>query len=111
MKTDAAYLHHILECIRRIEQNTAEGREVFFASQTLQDAVLRNLQTMSESAQRLSAESKATRPDIPWPRIAGLRNVLVHNYLGIDLEQVWQIVQRDIPVLKEAAQAMLRIPS
>jgi uncharacterized protein with HEPN domain len=111
MKSDAVYLAHILECIRRIEQNTAEGRDVFFASHTLQDAVLRNLQTMSESAQRLSAESKATRPDIEWPRIAGFRNVLVHNYLGIDLEQVWQIVQRDVPVLKEAARAMLETPS
>ena len=54
MKEDAVYLRHMLECIRRVEENTAAGYEAFMASHTLQDAVLRNLQTMAESSQRLS---------------------------------------------------------
>lgn len=77
------------------------------ASHTLQDAVLRNLQTMSESTQRLSDATKASRLEIDWQRIVAFRNVLVHGYLGVDLERIWEIVQRDVPDLKRAITAML----
>src|SRR5438128_1095108 len=100
MREDRVYLQHIVECIRRIEENTGQGREEFLQSHTLQDAVLRNLQTLSEATQRLSDDSKAKHPQIEWPRIAAFRNVLVHNYLGLDLEIIWQITQRDVPELK-----------
>ena len=83
MKDDRVYLKYILECIRRIEHHRRAGRRKFFSSTTLQDAVLRNLQTMAESTQRLSDDCKATQPQIPWTEIAGFRNVLVHNYLEI----------------------------
>lgn len=98
MKNGAVYLRHIQECIQRIEENTTEGRDRFIASHTLQDAVLRNLQTMAESAQRLSDDLKATYPEIEWHRIAAFRNVIVHDYLGVDVERVWEITQRDVPV-------------
>ena len=101
MKDDHAYLLHILECIRRIEENTLDGKEKFLSSHTLQDAVLRNLQTLSESTQKLSEKSKAKHPKIEWQRIAAFRNVLVHDYLGIDMDRIWEIVQRDIPTLKQ----------
>lgn len=107
MKDDTIYLQHILECIQRIEEHVAGGRQVFFASHTLQDATLRNLQTMTEATQRLSDAVKATQPHIPWLQIAAFRNILVHNYLGIDLEQVWAIIQRDVPPLKQAVSALL----
>lgn len=107
-KDDTIYLHHILECIRRIEEDVAEGRECFMASHTLQDAVLRNLQVMAESTQRLSETAKATQPDIEWREIAAFRNILVHDYLGTDLDTVWDITQRDIPKLKHAAEEMER---
>jgi uncharacterized protein with HEPN domain len=104
VKDDSVYLHHILDCIHRIEENTAVGRDAFLVSHTLQDAVLRNLQTMAESTQRLSQGEKDARPDVDWRAIAGFRNVLVHNYLGIDLDQVWAVVQRDVPVLKSVVE-------
>jgi uncharacterized protein with HEPN domain len=107
MKDDAVYLHHILDCIRRIEEDVEEGRERFMASHTLQDAVIRNLQTMSESTQRLSDDLKEAHPEIEWYRIAAFRNVLVHDYLGIDLDRIWEITQRDVPELKQAVLAML----
>jgi len=107
MRDDTVYLRHILESIRRIEENVADGRDRFLASHTLQDAVLRNLQTMAESTQSLSDDLKTTYPDIEWDRIAAFRNVLVHDYLGIDVERVWDITQRDIPELKRAILAML----
>jgi len=107
MKDDLVYLRHIRGCIRRIEEDVAEGRDVFMASHTVQDAVLRNLQTMAEATQRLSDAAKAIRPEIEWRAVAAFRNVLVHNYLGVDLERVWEIVQRDVPALKAAILAIL----
>ena len=77
------------------------------SSHTLQDAVLRNLQTMSESTQRLSEALKAMHPEMEWERIVAFRNVLVHDYLGIDLERIWEIIQRDVPEFKRAVAPML----
>lgn len=107
MKDDNVYLSHIRECIRRIEENINRGRDEFMQSHTLQDAVLRNLQTMSEATQRLSDALKATHPEIDWTRIAAFRNVLVHNYLGIDLQIIWDVIQRDVPELKRVINAVL----
>jgi uncharacterized protein with HEPN domain len=69
-KDDIVYLRHILECIRRIAEDVAEGRERFMESHTLQDAVLRNLQVMAELTQRLSETAKATQPEVEWWKIA-----------------------------------------
>lgn len=107
MRDDSVYLLHILECIRRIQEEAVAGQERFLSSRTVQDAVLRNLHTMTESTQRLSETLKARRPEVDWRRIAAFRNVLVHDYLGIDLGRVWEIVQRDVPVLKSAVSVML----
>lgn len=107
IKDDAVYLRYILECVRRIEEDTAEGRERFLESHTLQDAVLRNLQVMAESTQRLSEMAKAARADIEWRKIAAFRNILVHAYLGIDIESIWDIVQESVPGLRRAVEAML----
>ena len=106
-KDETIYLRHILECIRRIAEDTVEGRERFMELHTLQDAVLRNLQVMAESTQRLSEAAKATQPDIEWRKIAAFRNILVHDYLGIDLDTVWDVTQRDVPDLKQAVEEML----
>ncbi len=107
MRDDTVYLRHILESIRRIEENIADGRDRFLNSHTFQDAVLRNLQTLAESTQRLSDDLKATQPKIEWNRIAAFRHVLVHDYLGVDVERIWDITQRDVPELKRAVLVML----
>ena len=107
MKDDLVYLRHVAECMRRIERNVSIGLDKFLASETVQDATLRNLQTMSEATQRLSEELKSTRPDIEWDRIGAFRNILVHNYLGIDLELIWTITERDMPALKKAVDEIL----
>ena len=107
MRDDSTYLQHMLEMIRRIEENSLDGKTGFMNSHTLQDAVLRNLQTMTETSQRLSSELKATRPDVEWAKLVAFRNVLVHDYLGVDLEVVWGIVTNDVPKLKAAITEML----
>jgi len=109
MKDDAVYLHHILECIHRIEEDVAEGREWFLARHTFQDAVLRNLQVLAESTQKISGALKETQPTIEWRKISAFRNILVHDYLGIDLEAIWGITQNEIPSLKLAVESMLSL--
>ena len=97
MKDDSVYLRHILRCMQRIEADTSGGYYFFVDSPTHQDAVMRNLQIMAESTERLSDEIKATHPEIPWRAIAAFRNVLAHDYLGIDLDVIWDVVTHDLP--------------
>jgi uncharacterized protein with HEPN domain len=108
MKDDRLYLIHIKECIERIEAylGNADKKE-FFNSNLLQDAVIRNLQVLAESTQHLSDETKESRQDIDWYKIAGFRNILVHDYLGLDLDTVWNIVANELPILKKAIAEML----
>lgn len=108
MKEDRLYLIHILECTARIEQYTRDGRDAYLADTKTQDAVIRNLQVLAESTQRLSIATKARRAQIDWRGIAAFRNIAVHGYLGIDAQRVWDIVERDIPVLKVAVSDLLR---
>lgn len=68
--------------------------------------MLRNLQTMAESTQRLSHAAKERRPDVDWAALAGLRNVLVHSYLGVDLDQVQRALGEDMPRLRSACEAI-----
>ena len=107
MKDDRVYLKHILRCIARIQEYTAGGRESFFASPLIQDGVIRNLQTLAESSQHLSEGIKAAHSSVDWKGLAGFRNVLVHDYLGVDLELVYRAVDQDVPKLKVACEAAL----
>jgi len=106
-RDDQLYLIHIQECIARIELYTAEGKVAFLADTKTQDAVLRNLHTLAESSQKIYEPRKASRPEVDWHAIAAFRNVVVHDYLGIDLNQIWDIVQNDLPELKHAIITML----
>ena len=107
MKDDRLYLTHIKECIEYIQEYTARGSDVFFDDRKTQDAVLRNLHTLSESVLRLSEPLKAKYPEIDWRTISAFRNVVVHDYLGIDSDQVWDIVQNDLPGLKHSVETIL----
>ena len=107
MKRDKLYLAHIGECIRKVEAYTIEGEAYFFQDTRTQDAVLRNLQVLSESVKRLSPDVKNRFPEIDWVRIVGFRNALVHDYLGIRLERVWEVIQQNLPALKAAVDEVL----
>lgn len=106
--SDRLLLEHIQQCIGRIREYTGGRQATFHDSQMVQDAVVRNLQTLAESTQRLSQAAKATEPAVPWRAISGFRNVLAHNYLGIDPMVVWSVVEKDLPPLDDAIGRMLR---
>lgn len=104
--TDQALIAHMRECLCLIAEYTANDRARFNGSRMVQDAVIRNLQTLTESSQRLSDAMKAREPGVPWRDLAGFRNILVHGYLGIDLQAVWLVVEQDLPILSAALDRM-----
>ncbi len=106
MKDDRAHLQHIQDCLGSITSYAAGGREAFLRDRRTCKAALRELQELAESSQRLSPELKGRHPEVPWAAIAGFRNVLVHDYLGLSLARVWEIVERDLPPLRVAVEAM-----
>jgi uncharacterized protein with HEPN domain len=106
-EADRVLLAHMSDCLCRILEYTNAERSRFEASRLVQDAVIRNLQTLTESSQRLSNEIKCSEPQIPWRELAGFRNVIVHGYLGVDLGAVWLVLEQDLPALSEAVNRML----
>lgn len=107
MKDERIYLYHILECIEAIQDYNTQGRDVFLTDRKTCKATLRELQELAESTQRLSISLREKHSEIPWPAIAGFRNVLVHDYLGLSLNRIWEIIERDLPNLRVAVAAIL----
>lgn len=99
MKDDGLYVIHIRECIDKIYKYLNEDPTLFLESDVVQDAVIRNLQIMAESTQRLSDRVKAMSPDTDWHGLAGFRNVLVHEYLGVDVRRVFDFLATKLPAL------------
>jgi uncharacterized protein with HEPN domain len=102
MKDPRIYIIHVRECIARIESYTAEGMESFYADLKTQDAVIRNLETLGDATQQLPDTWKATHPEIDWRRVTEFRNVLAHQYLEINLDIVWSVIEYGLPELKQA---------
>ncbi len=107
MKDPRVYLAQILERIERILNYTAKGKETFLGDPVIQDAVIRNLEVMGEASGRISEEYRASHPEIPWRGMTALRNVLIHDYEEVDLNQVWQVVEKELLPLKKAIKSVL----
>ena len=106
MNRDTLYLQHVLDAIGKIERYVAVGYAEFIATSHWQDAVIRQLEIIGEAVKRISPEILGHRPDIPWRRIAGIRDVLIHDYMGVDLEAVWQVTQQDLAQLQQAVEEL-----
>lgn len=105
---DALYLDNIDDGIARIESYTEDGREVFLYTPMIQDAVIRNLEIIGEATKKLSSELRESNSDIRWRQIAGLRDVLIHEYAKVNLPRIWNIIEQDLPGLKERVKSLLR---
>ena len=92
MIDDSLNIACIAECIARIESYTSNGREAFDQNSMIQDAVIRNFQGIGDATKNLSEQLRARYLDVPWRNLAGFRDVLVHDYLRIDLDIVWDII-------------------
>ena len=107
MKDDSVYLIHVLECIKQIEEYTINGREEFMNSRLIQDAVIRNIEIIGEATKQVSPGLRNEHPEIPWKEMAGMRDVLIHDYMGVDLQIVWNVVARNLAEIKEHLRGLL----
>lgn len=102
MEKDKARVNDILDCIGKIE-NYTQGLDypTFLESTVVQDAVVRNIEVIGESAKKVSVEFKGDHPEIPWKSIMSMRDNLIHDYNNVDFAEVWDTIQNDIPGLKK----------
>ena len=107
MNKDHLYLESIRDCLERIAEYTAEGEQAFLASRLIQDGVIRNLEVIGEATKNLSSELRDAHPAIPWRQIAGMRDVLIHDYLKVNIARVWLTVSTDLPPLRDTVATLL----
>lgn len=107
MKDERLYLEHIRDAIAKIEQYTTDGRETFFATPMMQDAVIRNFEIIGEATKRIGDEIRRDNSGVPWRSMAAFRDVLIHDYAGIDLVEVWNVISHDMPSVKSAIDQLL----
>jgi uncharacterized protein with HEPN domain len=107
VKDDQFYLLHIRDAAARIARYTQGGRAQFEATTLIQDAVIRNLEIIGEAVKRLSPSLKDDHPAIPWKRIGGMRDVLIHHYFGVQLDTVWEVVETHLRTLVSEIDTML----
>lgn len=109
MRKDEAYLRHVLDAISDIKRfMKGLTEEEFFENKEKQYAVLRALEIIGEATKNLSKEIKEEHPEIQWSDIAGMRDKLIHQYFGVNLNLVWETVQKNLPELEKQISEMLR---
>ncbi len=101
-------LQDIQEAIERIKKYTNQGRQSFDQDELVQNWVVRHLEIIGEAARAIPQSFKEQHPQVSWRQINGMRNILVHRYFGIDPDEVWVVVENDLPVLKMQVDAVLR---
>lgn len=109
MRNSRAFIEEIVESISKIERYT-EGLnfEKFQNNEMVIDAILRNLEVIGEAARRIPDEVRNKHKDIPWKRMIGLRNIVIHEYFGVDLSIIWKIATENLPQTKSLISGLLK---
>ena len=107
-KDCSIYLRHIPDAITSIQEYTKNlNQKDFYNNKLVQDAVIRNLEIIGEATKRIPDEFRLDHPQIPWKQIAEMRDVLIHNYFGVDAERVWGVVKNRPEDLRTKVSAIL----
>ncbi len=107
-KDDTVYLKHIKDAVSKIENYTKGlDYDVFINHSQIQDSVIRQLEIIGEASKRVSISLKERYPNTPWRSMSGMRDKLIHDYFGVDIDAVWYTVKVDIPQLKADVECML----
>ncbi len=110
MKEDSVYLNHILDSIKNVLTDTKGFTlENFLSNRQVKDAVTRNVEIIGEAVKRLSKEIYEKYPNVPWQKIARTRDMLIHHYFEVDDQQLWKIVEDDLPRLKVSVEKILNL--
>jgi uncharacterized protein with HEPN domain len=108
-KDDTVYLRHILDAIKTVDGYLSGVSETKFkATSLLQDGAIRQIEIIGEAVRHVSKDLRRTYSEIPWQDIAGMRDKLIHDYFGVDIEKIWLTAQEDLPVLKEQIMGIMR---
>ncbi len=108
-RDSSVYLLHIRDCLEKIRRFTQAGKSSFLQDEMMQDAVIRNLEVIGQAVKDFGTDQLASDyPDIPWAQIAGTRNILAHQYLGVDIDLIWNIVEQELPLLESAISSLLQ---
>src|SRR6266498_5482685 len=108
-RDELLYLRHILDAISTIEEYLQSVDEnQFNSTRLLQDGVIRQIEIVGEAVRHISKDIRKTYPEIPWQDVAGMRDKLIHDYFGVDIEKVWLTTQEDLPGLKEQVVGILK---
>ena len=107
---DVVYLRHILDAILRIDEYLqGVNEEDFYRKHLIQDGVIRQLEIIGEATKQISKETRNNHDHIPWKDMAGMRDKLIHDYFGVDIEQVWLTAKSDIPFLHKEIENLLSL--
>lgn len=108
-RDDNVYLHHILDAIALIEEYTnGMSENGFLANSMAHDAVVRQIEIIGEAARNISDEFQANHPQVPWGKMTGIRNKIIHEYFNINFAIVWDTVKDDLPSLKKSIAKIIR---
>ena len=107
MRADRERLIDIQQSIAAINKYAKKGRKTFEGEELIQTWVVHSLQIIGEAASKISEVFQDEHPQIPWPKIIGMRNILVHDYFGIDIDIVWQVIEKDLTELDETIKNLL----
>ena len=107
MTDERVYLLHIRDAIDRILTYTEEGRDAFLGHPMIQDAVLRNMEILGEASKRVSEPLRGRAPGVPWREMPGMRDKLIHDYFGVDLSLVWDVVASELPAARDRIAVLL----